>query len=378
MLFCHKYASDGASITILNSNKMNESISLEFREGGSDKVYHATLEKEATSGLFKVKFAYGRRGSSLTTGTKTPSPVQYYQAKKIYDKLVNEKMGKGYTAFGGQASVAHIAPVVKESAGVHPQLLNETEEESIDALINDDSWGMQEKHDGQRKTMTYIGDQLIIGNKKGIKTSILEETGFHFSASAEKLQIPGLVVDGEDMGEYIVLFDCLSHPGTYSERYNYLEGLNLHTKRIKISPLVVTKDAKRILYNELKKNKAEGVVFKKLDALYKPGRPASGGTQLKFKFRETCSCIVSGESTGKNSISLLALDEKGKEVNIGNATVYPNQVMPAAGEIVEIKYLYYYPGGSLYQPVFLGPRNDVDREECLISKLKAKQEIEAE
>jgi len=36
----------------------------------------------------------------------------------------------------------------------------------------------------------------------------------------------------------------------------------------------------------------EGVVFKRLDAPYTPGRPGSGGTQLKHKFCATLSAVV--------------------------------------------------------------------------------------
>ncbi len=32
------------------------------------------------------------------------------------------------------------------------------------------------------------------------------------------------------------------------------------------------------------KRKAEGAVFKRLDGKYAPGRPASGGSQVKLKF----------------------------------------------------------------------------------------------
>jgi bifunctional non-homologous end joining protein LigD len=63
-----------------------ESITLYYREGSSDKVYQASIQPQG--GGHMVHFAYGRRGSTLTTGTKTTSPVDYPQAKTIFDKLV--------------------------------------------------------------------------------------------------------------------------------------------------------------------------------------------------------------------------------------------------------------------------------------------------
>jgi len=79
--------------------KMNtsqtERITLYYREGSSDKVYQASIEPRGE--LFVVNFAFGRRSATLQTGTKTPEPVDYDSAKKIYDKLVQEKKAKGYT-----------------------------------------------------------------------------------------------------------------------------------------------------------------------------------------------------------------------------------------------------------------------------------------
>jgi bifunctional non-homologous end joining protein LigD len=43
--------------------------------------------------------------------------------------------------------------------------------------------------------------------------------------------------------------------------------------------------------------------------------------------------------------------------------------------VVEVRYLYAYRDSlALYQPVYLGPRDDVDAGECLVSQLKFKAE----
>src|ERR1700722_9789911 len=70
-------------------------ITLYYREGSSDKVYQCGIEP--AGGGFVVHFAYGRRGATLNTRTKSSSPVNYASAKNIYDKLVREKTAKGYT-----------------------------------------------------------------------------------------------------------------------------------------------------------------------------------------------------------------------------------------------------------------------------------------
>jgi bifunctional non-homologous end joining protein LigD len=71
-----------------------QSASLHYREGSSDKVYHAAIEPKGEGYL--VTFAYGRRGNTLTTGTKTTYPVSLAEATKLFDKLVASKLAKGY------------------------------------------------------------------------------------------------------------------------------------------------------------------------------------------------------------------------------------------------------------------------------------------
>lgn len=59
-----------------------ESADLRFQEGRSDKVYQAAIEPApGSSDGYLVNFAYGRRGNTLTTGTKTPQPVPLEQAR---------------------------------------------------------------------------------------------------------------------------------------------------------------------------------------------------------------------------------------------------------------------------------------------------------
>lgn len=57
-------------------------------------------------------------------------------------------------------------------------------------------------------------------------------------------------------------------------------------------------------------------------------------------------------------------------------TIPPNQPIPNAGAIVEVRYLYAFRGGSLYQPVYLGERDEIDPTECVVGQLKFKQEAD--
>ncbi|MEI6036215.1 MAG: WGR domain-containing protein, partial [Verrucomicrobiae bacterium] len=103
---------------------------LYFREGSSDKVYRAAIEPQGAG--YVVNFAYGRRGSTLNTGTKTSSPVNFEAARIIYDKLILEKMAKGYT-LGADTMAYHDGS--KRVTTIRPQLLNPVDD--VEPLLED-------------------------------------------------------------------------------------------------------------------------------------------------------------------------------------------------------------------------------------------------
>jgi bifunctional non-homologous end joining protein LigD len=51
--------------------------------------------------------------------------------------------------------------------------------------------------------------------------------------------------------------------------------------------------------------------------------------------------------------------------------------VPAVGEVVEIRFLHAFrESNALYQPVYLGPRKDIEQHECVLSQLKYKRQEE--
>lgn len=352
---------------------MIQSIELFYREGSSDKVYKVNISEQGTG--FVVNFAYGRRGSALTTGTKTPKPVAIDQAQKVYNKLIQEKTAKGYIE---DPNGRPFTGTVTESrdTGFRPQLLNEIEEEDVELYITHPDWCAQEKYDGRRRSFVVQDGVSTPTNRKGL--SIASEP----NVEAEILKLMGRsngILDGEDMGKGVMIFDFPVIGMPYKDRYDHLSKLfmNRTMTYIELVATAWTTTEKRALYKKLKKDNAEGIVFKNIKAGFMPGRPNSGGDQLKFKFCATATVHVMGVNKTKRSISVAVYDGKEK-VEVGNVTVYPNQSIPNPGDIVEVKYLYYFPGGSLFQPVLLGERDDMGLEDCTLEQLKIKrQEVES-
>lgn len=79
--------------------KLIRQTKLSYQKGASDKVYEIDL-CEAGEGEFIVNFRYGRRGTTLREGTKTPFPEIRSKAEDIFSKLTAEKTTKGYLIDG--------------------------------------------------------------------------------------------------------------------------------------------------------------------------------------------------------------------------------------------------------------------------------------
>lgn len=111
------------------------------------------------------------------------------------------------------------------------------------------------------------------------------------------------------------------------------------------------------------------MVFKLRHAAYLPGRPASGGSQLKFKFVQTATCHVYGLNNNKRRVQIVVYSD-GTPVMIGNVTIPANHDIPSVGAIVEVRYLYAFTGGYSYQPTYLGIRSDHDVDDIGTLKFK--------
>jgi bifunctional non-homologous end joining protein LigD len=378
-----------------------ETITLYFQDpsANSDKFY--TIAIEQSGGKHSVPFTYGRRGTSGQSGYKVQD-VSYEEAKKAYNKVIGEKTGKGYHEGEGMSPHAGIpatAPAEESFIGKRrikwegetptllPQLLNEIQEEEIEKYINDPAYCAQEKHDGKRRMLKYQSGKTEGLNKKGKVVGYPAVFEGACKSTAELNGLQEFIMDGEEVGEVFHAFDLLSlnnedlRNKVYGIRYDKLcrlscwkawTGKSVQNNSIKIVETAFTTKGKRDLYNRLKETKKEGIIFKLLSGVHKVGYSPD---QCKFKFTSTASVIVTGHNK-KNSISIGVMNEN-KLIPIGNVTMIGHDKSKnPVGSVCECRYLYFFPGGSLYQPVYLGPRDDMDKEDCQLSKLKCKAKEE--
>ena len=349
---------------------MSAFITLHYREGSSDKIYQASLVD--VGGLFEVHFGYGRRGNALTTGKKTMQPVPKAEAMRIWDRLIGDKVKKGYREMGEPIGSHTVA--VPETTGILPQLLNAVDEEDVDVLLEDDRFLMQPKMDGKRLMLRKEGETITGINRRGIACGLPE------NIVRDALALPGdWLIDGELIGDQYHTFDLIEHEGSYRAqplRRRLVALFNLvasgQAPSISLVASYTQEAVKRRFLERSREDNLEGVVFKDMQAPYIPGRPNSGGAQRKFKFVASASVVVTSLN-GKRSVKIGVLDGE-RMISCGNVTIPVGSDIPGIGDIVEVRYLYAFPeSGSLFQPVYLGVRDDLELKDCCVNQLKWKR-----
>ena len=354
-----------------NMNTLTElpTTTLYYKEGSSDKVYQCQIE--AAGERYVVNFAYGRRGGTLNTGTKTNVPVDFDSAQRIFDKLVKEKRSKGYSEGQDATPYQHTN---QQPSRILPQLLNSIDQHQVLDLVHNDNWCMQEKMDGRRLIVRKQGQDITGINKKGNTVSL-----FITLFDVVKAFDADVIIDGESIGDNFYAFDLLELDGVdirswpYRERLAALMNLlfSVQQRVIKLVDTAFTTDQKLALLKKLKAGKREGIVFKQVWSAYTPGRPNSGGNQLKHKFVATLSALVS-KVNAQRSVAISLIGKNGWQ-HSGNVTIPANHTIPGTGDIVEVRFLYAFPESDiLFQPVYLGKRDDVDLGECTVQQLKYK------
>jgi bifunctional non-homologous end joining protein LigD len=360
--------------------KETETIELYFQQGSSDKVYH--LQLESVEEQWSVHAQWGRRGSALQSDTKVSSAA-YEEAKRVYDRIIREKTGKGYrivqATTNGNKPISVGLPSVKEHSGHAPELLTPIEEPEALQFVQDASWWFQQKFDGRRLAVQKTDGQYSGINKLGQLIPI----DSRLTKCLESVQARTFLVDGEITDSRFHLWDLLNINGTdlriqpYEIRYARL-GLVFRgvDEALRVCDTAMTPNAKRAFVKVMHESRAEGFVCKNRNAAYAGGR---AGQHYKCKFVTTASFIVGPRpaakaADGHRSIALYLLEEN-RQRFMGTVGVPERYTIPREGQIVEVRYLYCHPGaeGKLIQAKYFGKiRNDVAIGDCSASQLKLK------
>ncbi|WP_082407871.1 hypothetical protein [Verrucomicrobium spinosum] len=345
---------------------------LYYRQGSSDKVYtvsivpQSSLRRQHRIRPQRLHPADGHQNRRSRCPGRCSDHFPEDGEGKDHQGYIEGEAGTRYTETGS----------VRKNTDILPQLLNPITEEHAQKYIEDPAYWMQEKLDGRRILLKKTANQVTGINRLGLETEL------PLTIVKSAMELPGdFLVDGEAVGDTLHVFDLLElangnlRDQPYGQRMlkaiQLLAGsiYNMHLKHV---PTATLTDNKRSVFAVMKARGKEGVVFKHEDSTYIPGRPASGGSQLKCKFYETASFIVGKIHPNKRSISLL-LFEGDRIKPAGNVTIPVNHDIPKPGDVVECRYLYAFKeSGSIFQPVYLGRRDDIRAAECVVGQLKYK------
>jgi bifunctional non-homologous end joining protein LigD len=357
-----------------------ERAELYFQQGSSDKVYHLQLEN--VQDQWSVQAQWGRRGSALQSDVKV-SGTSYEEAKRVYDRILREKTGKGYqiahASASGNGAIAVGLPATKEHSGHTPELLTPIEEPEALLLAQDAAWWFQQKFDGRR-----LAVQKIDGKYSGInKLGHLIPIDSRLTESLDRVKAQGFLADGEITDSRFYIWDLLSVNDTdlriqrYEIRYVHLtQHFRGVSDVLRVCETAMATKAKRDFVKKMHSANAEGFVCKNRNAVYAGGR---AGQHFKCKFVVTASFIVGPKpekkaNEGHRSIAVYLLDDN-RQRCMGAVGVPDRYRLPKEGEIVEVQYLYCHPGpdGKLIQAKYFGKvRDDIEIAECSVSQLKVK------
>lgn len=101
--------------------KLVKTTRLVFAEGRTERVYEIDL-CEVGAGQFVVNFRYGKRGQPLKDGSKTVAPVSEAEASRVFDKLVQQQLEKGYAPEGApRPAPVPTAPAPAQASASRPR-----------------------------------------------------------------------------------------------------------------------------------------------------------------------------------------------------------------------------------------------------------------
>jgi bifunctional non-homologous end joining protein LigD len=269
------------SCNIRNVIIMGTTLSLQVRT--TDKSSPIQIQESNGEGV--RRFDCGNMGDVINVGP-TP-PVPFDSTQPDCSKLIREKLNMGCKH---SAEVVTCGDGRRRMAAVRPQLLFPVDD--VKPLLSDNAFYMQPKHDGKRLLIHKNGQDVTGFNRHGIECGIPA----NIRTAAHALR-GDFLVDGEAVGDMLHTFDLLEldscdiRPIFYRDRLVKLLNLLASGQQsgIRWVATISGPTAKQMVFRQLRKAGAEGVVFKRIRAPYSPERPESGGDYFKYKFVEAAS-----------------------------------------------------------------------------------------
>lgn len=351
---------------------------------GGGKEYKVVVSSDAEE-FYSVDAYFGPAGN-LRGHAPQGSGLTREHAEQIFAKTVKKKMGgSGSSVYSlvyenspdylYQSSVTPVQLTAQRvvASPYHAQLLGslDTEEELREKLMTGE-YIAQVKADGDRVMCQVKNGVATFFNRKG---QVRVDSRTNIAQALLDLN-EDFFLDGEIVADQYYLWDVLQIGSDdlrglhYAKRFSKLLALIRPSGAcLKVISTCLPSDgfeAQWKLFQYIKEKGEEGIVLHLATSPHIEGR---NNDHLKFKLKERSTCIVSGVNQ-KRSVSLALFDKWKDLVAVGNVSIPSNFPVPVKGDLVEIEYLYKFQEGSLFQPVYMGKRDDIDQDECTLSQVR--------
>jgi hypothetical protein len=376
-----------------------ESVSLHYTDGGrSDKVYNINIE-EVGPNQYDVTGYNGKRGGTLTPRKQNDSPVSLTEARRLFAKIEQQKVNHRTTPYVVLSRNGATAPPTAqpsspttnhEATGFvanHPKKVSE--DEAL-RLLNNDDYFVEQKCDGEFMSALYRLNRVTASNKRGTGIPVPPKIATAIRQLASLACCETLGLAGEYLDSTLHIFTVWEKNGTslmtlpqhlrvaVKEKLEQAlaEQLAASTSRqstsLKFVYTAKTQSDKTVLYETIKANAGEGVVFKHRES----------DVSFKYKLYETTEVLLVANS--KRSAECFAYHD-GTLTSLGSVTIphdathqeIKNANLRKQPVVASVKYLYLSAPpaigptcGQLTQASFLRFRPEVDEHSCLTTELK--------
>jgi hypothetical protein len=378
-----------------------ESVSLHYTDGArSDKVYNIEIEEVAPN-QFYVTGYNGKRGGTLTPRKQNDSPVSLAEAKHLFTKLEQQKRNHPKTPYQVLSRNGTTSPASSQSPNPSPTTTHEStgfvanhprkvsEDEALRLLGNDDYF-VEQKCDGEFMSVLYRRNRVTASNKRGNGIPVPPKIASAIRQLATLASCETLGIAGEYLTSKLHIFTVWEKNGTslmtlpQHLRIAIKEKLEqVHTQHLTASPknqspslkfvyTAKTQADKTTLYETIKANAGEGVVFKHRES----------DISFKYKLYETTEVLLVANS--KRSAECFAYHD-GTLTSLGSVTIPHDSTHQEIKQanlrqqpiVASVKYLYLSAPpaigpscGQLTQASFLRFRPEFDEHSCVTTELK--------
>jgi ATP-dependent DNA ligase len=261
---------------------------------------------------------------------------------------------------------------------IKSELPTEINETALVRLIHDDNFGMQEKHNGERRTICKEGDRIRSWNREGVEGKGLPAS---ITGLLRRHPMATMVLDVEVVKEKAFVIDVLVLDGQqlFDKEYSIREAKMHETfdgyqRSRNIIPVYTARTTKEKLdlFLRCKRTKCEGVCLKDMTASFKQGR---SGQHFKFKFWKELDAVVIGNSVkGHDSVEIGVYD--GKQLKRIAACTKKKQYPVKPGDVITVEYLYGTGNRNIVQLTMVRKRSDKKPCQCTIDQIEINKNFE--